>query len=130
MIGALQFLVISEPKERLQVSAYSDADHANCPDTSRPVTGNVLKLNGYSFGFKSKMQPSVTDDTCKSELVAASMCVEDLLWAQKLLKELKLDAKAGKLHIDNQSTIKVCTDAGNFDGVRRYAKKSRKIAEV
>ncbi|OWZ01132.1 hypothetical protein PHMEG_00027542 [Phytophthora megakarya] len=58
------------------------------------------------------------------------MCVEDLLWTQKLLKELKLDAKAGKLHIDNQSTIKVCTDAGNFDGVRRYAKKSRKIAEL
>ncbi|KAK1937870.1 Copia protein [Phytophthora citrophthora] len=76
------------------------------------------------------MQASVTDDTCKSELVAASTCVEDLLWEQKLLKELKLERQAGKMLIDNQSTIKVCMDAGNFDGVRRCEKKSRKIAKL
>ncbi|POM58985.1 Copia-type Polyprotein [Phytophthora palmivora] len=76
------------------------------------------------------MQRPVTDDTCKSELVAASTCVEDLIWARKLIKELGFEQEIGKLFIDNQSTIKVCTDAGNFDGVKRYAKKSRKLAEL
>eukprot|EP00644_Phytophthora_capsici_P018632 jgi/Phyca11/512014/fgenesh2_kg.PHYCAscaffold_113_\ len=76
------------------------------------------------------MQSSVTDDTCKSELVAASMCAEDLLWARKMLKELGFKKKTGKLYLDKQSTIKVCTEAGNFDGVKRFAKKSRKLAEL
>eukprot|EP00644_Phytophthora_capsici_P003371 jgi/Phyca11/507920/fgenesh2_kg.PHYCAscaffold_31_\ len=76
------------------------------------------------------MQSSVTDDTCKSELVAASMCAEDLLWARKMLKELGFKKETGKLYLDNQSTIKVCTDAVNFDGVKRFAKKSRKLAEL
>ncbi|GMF32442.1 unnamed protein product [Phytophthora fragariaefolia] len=57
---------------KLLLCAYSDADHANCPDTSRSISGHVLKLNNWSFGFKSKKQDTVTDGTCKSELVAAS----------------------------------------------------------
>ncbi|KAG6623105.1 uncharacterized protein IUM83_12187 [Phytophthora cinnamomi] len=58
------------------------------------------------------------------------MCIEDLLWAKKLLKELRLWQQKPVLQIDNQSTIKVCSEAGNFEGVKRYAKKSRKIAEL
>ncbi|KAE8875960.1 hypothetical protein PF003_g39907 [Phytophthora fragariae] len=58
------------------------------------------------------------------------MCVEDLLWARKLLKELKFDLDITRLLMDNQSTIKVCSDADNFDGVKRYARKSRKLAEL
>ncbi|KAE8975156.1 hypothetical protein PR002_g25678 [Phytophthora rubi] len=30
---------------KLQLYAYSDADHANCPDTSRSISGHVLRLN-------------------------------------------------------------------------------------
>lgn len=86
-------------------------------------------MNGWSFGFKSKKQKAVIDDTCKSELVAARTCVEDLVWACKLLKELKLDPAMGQLFMDNQSMLKVGSDVGNFDGVKRYAKKSRKLAE-
>ncbi|KAE8909582.1 hypothetical protein PF005_g14078 [Phytophthora fragariae] len=57
-------------------------------------------------------------------------CVSKIcLWANKLLKGLGLDQQTPVLHIDNQSTIKVCSEAGNFDGVKRLAKKSRKIAE-
>ncbi|KAE8965239.1 hypothetical protein PR001_g28792 [Phytophthora rubi] len=128
--GLVYRLRDAAPRRGLQLQAFSDADHANCPETSRSVTGYILQLNGFSVGFRSKMQRSVTDDTCKSELVAASMCVEDLLWARKLLKELKFDLDITRLLMDNQSTIKVCSDADNFDGVKRYAKKSRKLAEL
>jgi hypothetical protein len=88
----------------------------------------VLQLNGFSFGFKSKKQKSVTDDTCKSELVAASKCVGDLLWAQELLTEIGLKPLVPELHCDNQSTIKVCEHVGNYDVVKRLAKISHKIA--
>ncbi|KAE8896230.1 hypothetical protein PF003_g19948 [Phytophthora fragariae] len=128
--GVVYRLRDAAPRRGLQLQAFSDADHANCPETSRSVTGYILQLNGFSVGFRSKMQRRVTDDTCKSELVAASMCVEDLLWARKLLKELMFDLDITRLLMYNQSTIKVCSDAGNFDGVKRYAKKSRKLAEL
>ncbi|POM59071.1 putative transposable element [Phytophthora palmivora] len=64
---------------KLQLYGYSDAEHANCPDTSRSISGHVLKFNQWGFGFKSKKQNTVTDGTCKSELVAASTCIENLL---------------------------------------------------
>ena len=32
--------------------------------------------------------------------------------------------------MDNQSTLTICTNVGNYDGAIRYAKKSNKIAEM
>ncbi|KAE9298600.1 hypothetical protein PF001_g15852 [Phytophthora fragariae] len=115
---------------KLQLYAYSDADHANCPDTSRSISGHVLKLNNWSFGFKSKKQNAVTDGTWKSELVAASTCVENLLWAKELLEEIGMTVEVPKLFIDNQSALKVCQTVGNYEGVKRYAKLGHKIAEL
>ena len=83
------------PRDELRVFAYSDAEHANCPDTSRSVTGFVLQLNGWSFRFKSKTQKAVADDKCKSELIAAGMGVEQFMWSRKLIAALNLKQAPG-----------------------------------
>lgn len=49
----------------------------------------AMQLNGCAFMFKSKQQSKVITDACGSELIAASMCVEDLVWARKLVKEIR-----------------------------------------
>ena len=36
----------------------------------------------------------------------------------------------GQLFVNNQSTITICTNVGNYDGAIRYAKKSNKIAKM
>jgi len=114
----------------LKVDAYCDADHANCPDTSRSITGYMLRLNGCTFMYKSKQQSKVTTDTCSSELIAASMCVEDLMWARKLLKEIRGEnPPCSTLYMDNQSTLTVVKEPGNYQRMKRFAKTSRKIAE-
>jgi hypothetical protein len=114
----------------LKVDAYCDADHANCPDTSRSITGYMLRLNGCTFMYKSKQQSKVTTDTCSSELIAASMCVEDLMWARKLLKEIRGENPPfATLYMDNQSTLTVVKEPGNYQRMKRFAKTSRKIAE-
>ena len=64
------------PPRTLQVCSFSDAEHTNFPNTSRSLAIFVVQLNAWSFRFKSKTQKAITDDTCKSELTAASMCVE------------------------------------------------------
>ncbi|KAG6620805.1 Pol protein [Phytophthora cinnamomi] len=99
-------------------------------DIGASVTGYVIQLNGYSFGFKSKKQERVTDDTCKSELVAASKSVEDKLWTQNVLTEIGLKPMVPELHCDNQSIIKACEHVGNYGGVKRLANMSLKIAEL
>ncbi|OWY92836.1 polyprotein, partial [Phytophthora megakarya] len=114
----------------LRVDAYCDADHANCVDTSRSITSYLLRLNECTFLYKSKRQGKVTTDTCSSELIAASMCVEDLIWARKLMKEITGNAMpCSTLHIDNQSTITVVSEPGNYQRMKRFAKRTRKIAE-
>ena len=89
----------------LKVFVYSDADHANIPDTSRLVTGCVLQLNGCSFQFKINTQKAATDDTRKLEPIAASMCVEQFMWARKRIAALHLKHVPSELRMYNQSTI-------------------------
>ncbi|KAG3052437.1 hypothetical protein PI125_g26152 [Phytophthora idaei] len=62
----------------LTLDALSDADHAMCRDTSRSNTGFVLQLQGLTRMWRSKQQGRVTKNTCASELVAASACVDDI----------------------------------------------------
>ncbi|KAG2989861.1 hypothetical protein PC128_g22852 [Phytophthora cactorum] len=58
------------------------------------------------------------------------MWVEDLMCARKLLKEITGNALSCTiLHVHNQSTIPVVTEHGNYQRIKRFAKKSRKIAK-
>ena len=74
---------------------------------------------------------AVTDDTCKSELLAASTCVEEFVWARKLISELKLNQLSGDQRMDKQRTLTICSSVGNYDGAIRYAtqRKETQIAE-
>ncbi|POM77776.1 Gag-pol Polyprotein [Phytophthora palmivora] len=97
---------------------------------NRSVTGYLLRLNGCTFLYKSKQQAKVTTATCSSELIAASACVDDMIWARKLLKEIRGESPpCSKLFMDNQSTIMVATEPGNYKKMKRFAKLSREIAE-
>ncbi|KAG2857816.1 hypothetical protein PC116_g9314 [Phytophthora cactorum] len=98
-------------------------------DTSRSNTGFVLQLQGLTWMWRSKQQGRVTKNTCASELVAASACVDDLVWARQLLSELVREQGVSTVYCDNQSTIQVIANRGNSKRVQRYAKEARMIAE-
>ena len=92
----------------LRVDAYCDADRSNCPDTSRSITGYFIRLNSLVFMHKSKKQGKVTTDKCRSGLIAASTCVEDLMWSRKLLKEIRgKSPSCSRLYMEKQNTISV-----------------------
>ncbi|KAE9029193.1 Retrovirus-related Pol polyprotein from transposon TNT 1-94 [Phytophthora rubi] len=114
----------------LQMEAFADADHARCPETSKSVTGFVIKLNGCAFDWRSKKQDNVTTHTCSSELFAVYACAEVVLWAQDLLKELGVKQTIETtLFCDNQSTLKAIEINGNSDRLRNYAKVIRYVAD-
>lgn len=130
LIGTKHFGLVYRPTIAPPLlSAFSDADHAMCKDTSRSTTGSVLQLNGYTWMWKFKQQGRVATNTCASELVAASDCVDNMVWAREHLNELKINQGVSTIYCDIQSTIQVIVNHGNIKKVQRFAKEVRMIAE-
>lgn len=123
-------LVYRATPELPMLDAYSDADHQSCPETSRSVTGYLLRLHGNMWMRKSHSQRRVTEDTCGSELVACCECCKMVVWARELI-ELGFGDKDLQVPLwrDNQSAIAVVASNGNTSRVRHMAKHARFINE-
>ncbi|KAE9060462.1 hypothetical protein PF010_g30208 [Phytophthora fragariae] len=124
-------LVYRATPELPMLDAYCDADHQSCPETSRSVTGYLLRLHGNMWMWKSHSQRRVTEDTCGSELVACCECCKMVVWARELLLELGFGGKDLQVPLwcDNQSAIAVVASNGNTSRVRHMAKHARFINE-
>ncbi|KAE9058730.1 hypothetical protein PF010_g30891 [Phytophthora fragariae] len=130
LLGTKNYGLVYRPADTSPLlTAFADADHAMCADTSRSNTGFVLQLNGCAWMWKSKQQSRVTTNTCASELVAACDCVDNLIWARQLLAELHVKTETSTVHCDNQSALHVIANRGNSKKVQRFAKEARMIAE-
>jgi hypothetical protein len=75
-----------------EVVGYSDPDYAKHPETRRSVSGLSAFLNGAPYTRKSKMQKFVILVT-EAECVAATDCVQDLLFEKRFLEEMELKVK-------------------------------------
>jgi hypothetical protein len=49
---------------------YSDSDYANCPDTSRSISGYCFNLGSGVISWMSKKQRVVADSSCYAEYIA------------------------------------------------------------
>lgn len=88
--------------------AYSDADHAGCPDTRRSTTGYFLKMGTGAISWSSKKQSSVAWSSTEAEYIAASTAGQEIIWMRGLLKELRFKIDEPSLLImDNQSAMAV-----------------------
>ena len=106
-------LVLGGPHSPAQpmLSAYVDADFAQCTDTRRCITGYVTLLHGTLISWLSKKQPLVTLSTTEAEYVALALCLQELLYLKQLLMELGLQInEAIPVYEDNQSCIKVASN--------------------
>ncbi|OWZ03552.1 polyprotein [Phytophthora megakarya] len=109
----------------LYLDAFADADHAGCPETSKSVSGWVLRLNTNVWHWQSKKQGSIADDTCAAELIAAHKCTKELKWVQKMLGDLNTNlVKKATLFCDNQSTIKEIENNGNSQNQKHSKSKA------
>ncbi|CAH9085091.1 unnamed protein product [Cuscuta europaea] len=70
------------------IIAYSDADWAGCPDTSRSTTGFVVFLGPNLVSWKSKKQSTVSKSFTEAEYRVVAYTVQDTLHIRSVLFEL------------------------------------------
>ncbi|CAH9069808.1 unnamed protein product [Cuscuta europaea] len=70
------------------IVAYSDADWAGCPDSSRSTTGFAVFLGPNLVSWKAKKQPTVSKSSTEAEYRAIAYTVQDTLHIRSVLFEL------------------------------------------
>lgn len=78
-------LSASSPHE---LTAYSDADWAGCPDTRRSMSGFCVFLGSNLLSWSAKRQPTVSRSSAEAEYRAVANAVAETTWIRQLLREL------------------------------------------
>ena len=85
------------------ISGFSDLDFAKEPTEWKSVSGWAVFLNGAPISMSSKMQDCMTLSVTEAELVAATACVQDMLFSMRLMESIGLTVKKPMiLMVDNK----------------------------
>lgn len=89
-----------------QLTAYTNADWAGCPDTRRSTSGYCVYLGGNLISWSSKRQPTVSRSSSEAEYKGVANSVAELCWIRNLLLELDCPlTKASIVYCDNVSSV-------------------------
>ena len=90
----------------MDLTAYSDADWAGCPDTRRSTSGYCVYLGPSLISWSSKRQPVVSRSSAEAEYRAVANVVAECSWLRQLLHELLSPVdKATIVYCDNVSAV-------------------------
>ena len=103
-----------------EILGRSDSDHAKCPDTRKSVSGYTVFLCGAPYKFRSVMQNIVALSVTEAEEIAATECVQDMLFGMHLLESMGLKVKKPMvLELDNKGS-KDIIDSWSTSGRTRH----------
>ena len=85
---------------------FTDASYADCPD-AKSTYGYIIKYALAPISWCSRKIPCLVTSSTEAEYVAASETLKECIWLDEILKVLKIDGIKHKLHIDNESAIKL-----------------------
>jgi len=89
-----------------QLTAYSDADWAGCPDTRRSTSGFCVYLGDNLVSWSSKRQTTVSRSSAEAEYRAVAHVVAECCWLRQLLQELHIHIPlATVVYCDNVSAV-------------------------
>ncbi|CAH9137975.1 unnamed protein product [Cuscuta epithymum] len=97
-------LLLQSSRGSAEIIAYSDADWAGCPDTSRSTSGYAIFLGPNLISWRSKKQPTVARSSTEAEYRAIAYAVQDTLHIRSVLFELGFPVRLPTtLYCDNVS---------------------------
>ena len=90
-----------------------------------------MYLGGARVSAASKRQRCVTDSVCYAEIVAASMCVAEVMYHLLLLEELTGKApEPASLFVDNAAAVQIAKDPVTANNMKHVARRHFYIREV
>nr|GEY97996.1 retrovirus-related Pol polyprotein from transposon TNT 1-94 [Tanacetum cinerariifolium] len=117
MVGFLIYLTASRPdlvfvglwypKDiAMALTAYADADHTGCQDTS--TSGSAQFLRDKLVNWSSKKQRSTAISPTKAKYIAMSGCCAQILWMRSQLTDYGFAFNKIPMYCDNRSAIALC----------------------
>jgi hypothetical protein len=93
------------------ITAYSDADWAGCPDTRRSTSGYCVYLGDNLLAWSSRRQHTVSRSSAEAEYRAVANAVSETCWLRQLLQELRRPPRRATLvFCDNVSAQYLATN--------------------
>jgi len=109
---------------------WSDADYANCKDTSRSVSGYCYSLGGAMVSWRSCKQRLVADSTCYAEYIALHKSSHKAIFLRQLLDALDFPCRMGTaIHCNNDTATRLAEDQVLHSQVKHIRVKLHSICE-
>lgn len=97
----LTFGLNRSPNSLHQLSAYSDADWAGCPDDLRSTSGYSVHMGSNLVSWSSRKQKTVSKSSTEAEYRGLAIATAELCWMQSILSELGIPRSPPILWCDN-----------------------------
>ena len=109
--GTLYLGLLLRPSAPAELTVYSDADWAGCPETRRSTSGYGVFLGDNLISWSSKRQATVSRSSAEAEYRAVANGVAEACWLRQLLHELHCPLRRATIvYCDNVSAIYLSTN--------------------
>jgi hypothetical protein len=111
-------------EQGLTLEAYSDASFNEPHQDSRSTSGFTIKLSGGPIAWASKTQKFVSLSTAESELYAATLCGQEVVWVRDILAEIGFpQLEPTTIYEDNKAVIEMIKNDGTHHAKAKHISK-------
>ena len=115
----------------LSLSGYSDADYANCHDTSRSISRYCFSLSLGVISWSSKKQKHTADLSCYAKYIALHHAGKKVIFLLSLLEGLgHMPVKKISLYCDNDTVRLLAKDHSHYANVKHIRVKYHTICNI